>query len=442
VNRRVAAHLNRRGLSAVEPESHAGTAHASRRAQEAAARVAARYAHAPSYSEELANEARAAVRAAEAASRAALQAHAAAKSVLAGIEAATIIAPEPPVLVARPARPEPPVEREPEPFFDCENEQFFEREPEPFFEPAPASPAAQFAAGERDNPSFAIRWDPDLPAARPAPEELHATAAQQPPERAGQWQPQATPEPLDFSENETVEPAQPIYANLIEFPRELVAARKARPRLAEAPNAAPEAGEQLSIFEVDPDIAPAEAPQAAAVAETPSIWNSSAWSGMELGNRPQNELGEEEILEDPPEPDTVPPIELAPMSRRLLAAVVDSTLVVGGLLGAAAMVASKASTLPGLRLVEVGVGVALLVAVAFYHVLFFTLARSTPGMKYAQVRLSTLDGRLPTRAQRWGRLAALPLSVAPLGLGLVWSLFDEDHLCWHDRLSRTYLCRS
>jgi hypothetical protein len=26
-----------------------------------------------------------------------------------------------------------------------------------------------------------------------------------------------------------------------------------------------------------------------------------------------------------------------------------------------------------------------------------------------------------------------------VGLGLVWSVFDEDHLSWHDRISQTYL---
>jgi hypothetical protein len=31
------------------------------------------------------------------------------------------------------------------------------------------------------------------------------------------------------------------------------------------------------------------------------------------------------------------------------------------------------------------------------------------------------------------------LSVLPLGLGVMWSIFDEDHLSWHDRLSGTYL---
>jgi hypothetical protein len=39
-------------------------------------------------------------------------------------------------------------------------------------------------------------------------------------------------------------------------------------------------------------------------------------------------------------------------------------------------------------------------------------------------------------------LSALILSVLPAGLGLAWSIFDEEHLSWHDRLSRTYLRKS
>jgi hypothetical protein len=26
-----------------------------------------------------------------------------------------------------------------------------------------------------------------------------------------------------------------------------------------------------------------------------------------------------------------------------------------------------------------------------------------------------------------------------MGLGVVWALFDDAHLTWHDRLSKTYL---
>jgi uncharacterized RDD family membrane protein YckC len=60
-------------------------------------------------------------------------------------------------------------------------------------------------------------------------------------------------------------------------------------------------------------------------------------------------------------------------------------------------------------------------------------------MKYARLSLCTFEGHIPTRAQRCGRLLALLLSVLPVGLGLVWAIFDENHLTWHDRLSRTYL---
>jgi hypothetical protein len=60
-------------------------------------------------------------------------------------------------------------------------------------------------------------------------------------------------------------------------------------------------------------------------------------------------------------------------------------------------------------------------------------------MKYAGISLCTFDDEIPTRAQRRNRLGALLLSLLPMGLGVVWSLFDEERLCWHDRLSRTYL---
>ena len=85
--------------------------------------------------------------------------------------------------------------------------------------------------------------------------------------------------------------------------------------------------------------------------------------------------------------------------------------------------------------------VALLIIGALYHAFFLTLADATPGMRYAHISLCTLDGHSPSLAQRCGRLGALLLSVATLGLGVAWAIFDEDHLSWHDRLSRTYLSK-
>jgi uncharacterized RDD family membrane protein YckC len=135
----------------------------------------------------------------------------------------------------------------------------------------------------------------------------------------------------------------------------------------------------------------------------------------------------------------MPAIELASLNRRFLASVVDFTLVAGAIVAAAALAANNSSSLPPLRTIEVGSIVALLVAAAAYKTLFFTLARATPGMKYARLALCTFDGGVPTRAQRWVRLAALALSILPVGLGFAWAIFDDQHLTWHDRISRTYL---
>ncbi len=76
---------------------------------------------------------------------------------------------------------------------------------------------------------------------------------------------------------------QSIPGNIIEFPRELVASRKARPRLAEGPLRADGTPEpQLRIFEVEPAQISAE-PEVAVLAEAPE------WQGMMLGAGPSAE---------------------------------------------------------------------------------------------------------------------------------------------------------
>ena len=129
---------------------------------------------------------------------------------------------------------------------------------------------------------------------------------------------------------------------------------------------------------------------------------------------------------------------MASFSRRAVAAVVDGALIVGAFLAAALLAAYNMDQLPSLRLLEIGSAAGLFAIGLLYQALFFTFAEGTPGMKYARVSLCTFDDQSPTRAQLHGRLGALLLSLLPLGLGLAWAIFDEDHLTWHDRLSKTY----
>lgn len=427
VSRRLAAHKSHKGASTAERQT-AAEIHAGKRTTDAAARVAARFAKAPSYSQMLADEARAAVRAAEAASQAALHAQAAAESVLASLEA------------------------------DLGNGRHEEPEAELFavHEEMAVKPAVERVAETAPAANFSVRWEQELPvnravAARRATHEevpaAYATVAATYPAVAAtratqddRWDDRWRDERGDAEDVEMVEAAQPIHANLIEFPRELVATRKVRPRLAEGPyGTATEPGGQLSIFEVDPGTVSTEPVVAEiAVATVEPVWTGPEWSGIQLDEQPV-----EELLEEPEVHAAAAgaAIELASASRRMMAAVVDGSLIVGAFLAAAMAAASNAKELPAPRVVEVAAALALVVIWALYKTLFYTLGTATPGMRYAGIGLATFSGERPTRAQRCGRLVALLLSLLPVGLGVVWSIFDDEHLSWHDRLSRTYLRR-
>ena len=423
MNRRLEAHKSRKSGSTAEPEvPSAAQRGASSRAAQAAARVAARYAKAPSYSEMLAEEARTAVRAAEAASRAALEAQAAAESILASLETAS---------VAKHAW-------EPKAFHGGARERALEPAWEAPVEPT--HPAAPLSSQTFVRQAFGIRWNADLPV---RPEEPAAARAWRGPGALkipveGWWEPdvwaQDGPDALGGAEGiESVEPAQPIHAKLIEFPRELVATRKVRPRLAEGPyGAAGEPNGQLSIFEVDPGSISTQPEAADAMNEAAApAWQGAEWSGIELGDQPMGHPPGETVTESAA-------LQLAPFGWRLMAAVVDGALILGAFLAAAMVAASNVKALLSIKEIELGSAAALLVLGGLYQALFFTLAEATPGMKFAHISLCTFDDEKPTRAQLRGRLGALLLSVLPVGLGVAWAIFDEDHLSWHDRLSRTY----
>ncbi len=227
-----------------------------------------------------------------------------------------------------------------------------------------------------------------------------------------------------------IEPEQPIHANLIAFPRELVATRKVRPRLIEGPFAAADDAEgQLSIFEVEPDTISTEP----APAVTLTVEMMPDWSAIHLDSHPADEFAAETVAKTP-----ALPLYPAPFSLRLISAAIDGTMILASFLIGLALAGSAIKHLAHGPWAVAG-AMALLFAVGIvYQAIFFTLSDATPGMKYAGISLCTFDEQIPTRVQLRRRLGTLLVSLLPVGLGLIWVLFDEDHLSWHDRLSRTY----
>lgn len=272
-----------------------------------------------------------------------------------------------------------------------------------------------------------------VPALRPVPPPRHASHA----DIASAFEADALEEEIAFrqapvfEEYRAQEPAVPLPANLLEFPRQLVASVKARPSFALGPlreQAGPRSG-QLRIFEVEPE-------QIAVVPEPPSV--VPEWHDIFLDAHTATAPLENEGLPTPGiMPSLLPPLT-APMQLRLMAAAVDALLVLGGFVAFTAVFARITGPVAaGLPLAVAAIAVIALLFLG-YQMLFFTLSDQTPGMRYARIGLCTFSDENPTRRAMRKRVLAQVVAAAPMGLGLLWALLDEDKLGWHDRLSQMY----
>jgi uncharacterized RDD family membrane protein YckC len=219
---------------------------------------------------------------------------------------------------------------------------------------------------------------------------------------------------------------EPLAVNLIEYPRELVAARKLRPRLAEGPlrAASEEEEDQLKIFEVAPE----------SISQTVSIGPAPAdWSPIRLDNDLMDSLrndGESQASQIP--------LKTATLEDRVMAGVFDLALIVAAFAVFVLVFVACTAHPPTGKPALLSAGFVLAGFCLLYQFLFFKFAEGTPGMRYAKIALCTFDDENPTRKATCRRVLFLLLSAAPLGLGFFWAWFDPDRLTWHDRLSRIY----
>jgi uncharacterized RDD family membrane protein YckC len=383
VSARVRAHRTRRGRVPENQPALPGLETAVSPSS-IAVRVAERYARVPSYKEMLAAQAEAAAQAAQAAAAEAAHAgaaavHAHAAEVAGGFEGAA---------------------------------HDFEPDPAPY---------------QPDLLRYFVSED-SLPRPRSTPAQAHAESMAR--ARAADL--------VDALEEAVVEPDRPLPARVIEFPRELVAPRKARPRLAEIssgenavvaqPVAVPETTDppadpaQLRIFEAEPEAAPMSA-------------RSSEWLSIRLD--PETPARASKPASPPARAANLP-LYVAPLADRLMAGVVDVALTLAAFLLFALVFVACTTHPPAGRTAVAGAAASLLAMWMLYQYLFFSLSAATPGMRYAKIALCTFDDENPSRHAMRVRIAALLLSALPLGLGFLWIFFDEDGLGWHDRITQTY----
>lgn len=133
------------------------------------------------------------------------------------------------------------------------------------------------------------------------------------------------------------------------------------------------------------------------------------------------------------------PLQSVPLVRRLFAATIDSLLIAA----AAALfgfIFWKIAAVRPPKFQFVGIAVGMLFALwAAYNYLLVVYGASTPGQGAAGLQLAKFDGSSTTRSSRRWRVLASFLSAASVGMGYAWVFLDEDGLCWHDRITHTYL---
>jgi len=134
------------------------------------------------------------------------------------------------------------------------------------------------------------------------------------------------------------------------------------------------------------------------------------------------------------------PLQAAPMARRVAAAAIDATLVISAFAAFAYIFFRISAETPPL-LLKTAETAGLLIGLLWsaYQYLLLVYSGTTPGLKLAKLELHRFDGSLvPLRLRRWRVLTSV-LSGLSLGLGYAWCFLDEDGLCWHDRITRTYM---
>jgi uncharacterized RDD family membrane protein YckC len=315
-------------------------------------------------------------------------------------------------------------------------------------------------------PSFTVRLAEDLRV--PAPDTVASSYRNQRMTAAASETPIADSEldeEIAFRQSPVFDPVEPtveIPGNLIEFPRQLVASRRARPRLAEGPlreeSEAHSDPSQLRIFEVESEQISSEPAAEAAAPEWSSILLDAYPRSGPATHRKEYATAaspEQTATPDPyaaqhlqlsPETEHLysSPLAVAPISLRLMSAIVDGCIILAGFLAFAAVsVLTMSHFEPGavhmpLPIVALSsIGTIVLLGL-LYQLLFFTYSDATPGMRYARIGLCTFSDSNPSRAAMRRRIFAVALATASLGLGVLWAFLDDERLGWHDRISRMY----
>lgn len=157
-----------------------------------------------------------------------------------------------------------------------------------------------------------------------------------------------------------------------------------------------------------------------------------------LQNQQSFHFADESELAPPPAPVISCDAAVAPPVLRIQAALIDALCMLGAAAFAFTPILIWARPL-SLDRWTLGWCAALLTAiVAAYPLIWIICGADSVGARAMRLSLVGLDGTSPDSSVRYKRLFAMMVSILAVGVGLLWALFDEDRLTWHDHMSGTF----
>ncbi len=148
-------------------------------------------------------------------------------------------------------------------------------------------------------------------------------------------------------------------------------------------------------------------------------------------------LGQEEVLA-PPQSSIICDAPVAPIGLRIHAACIDTVLIVIGCAFGIGLFVFEGGQFSFDKHILPFFALPLITVPLLYKMLWTVAGRDTVGTRCAGLRLVDFDGNPPSQSRRYQRLMGSILSLSAAGIGLIWSLVDEDSLTWHDHISGTF----
>jgi len=151
----------------------------------------------------------------------------------------------------------------------------------------------------------------------------------------------------------------------------------------------------------------------------------------------------EELTKAAPErrPGIDMPLQPAALEQRIAAMAIDALLVVLSLITFGVIYNQVTHVRPPLmQSLSVAAGLLGLFWAA-YQYLLIVYCGTSPGLRAMKLQLLRFDGTGAKRSLRRWRVLCSWLSAASLGMGYLWQFLDEDALCWHERVTKTYIAR-